>query len=70
MSFPQYNIKVGHSVILLGVTKCLYENKNYKAIAMMRRKSPPSENILYLIENHCQANISKCRRGKEFNTFS
>ena len=40
-----------------------------KAIAMMRRKSPPSENI-YLIENHCQANISKCRRGKELNTFS
>ena len=32
-------------------------NKN-KAIAMMRRKSPRSENI-YLIENHCQANISK-----------
>ena len=30
-----------------------------KAIAMMRRKSPPSENILCLIENHCQANISK-----------
>ena len=29
-----------------------------KAIAMMRRKSPRSENI-YLIENHCQANISK-----------
>ena len=35
---------------------------------MMRRKSPRSENIL--IENHCQANISKGRRGKEFNTFS
>ena len=35
---------------------------------MMRRKSPRSENI-YLIENHCQANISKGRRGKEFNTF-
>ena len=33
----------------------LYKNK---AIAMMRRKSPRSENI-YLIENHCQANISK-----------
>ena len=30
----------------------------YKAIAMMRRKSPRSENI-YLIENHFQANISK-----------
>ena len=43
-------------------------NKN-KAIAMMRRKSPRSENI-YLIENHCQANISLGRRGKEFNTFS
>ena len=36
---------------------------------MMRRKSPRSENI-YLIENHCQANNSKGRRGKEFNTFS
>ena len=34
------------------------ENKENKAIAMMRRKSPRSENI-YLIENHCQANISK-----------
>ena len=33
-------------------------NNNNKAIAMMRRKSPRSENI-YLIENHCQANISK-----------
>ena len=31
---------------------------NNKAIAMMRKKSPRSENI-YLIENHCQANISK-----------
>ena len=29
-----------------------------KAIAMMYRKSPRSEKI-YLIENHCQANISK-----------
>ena len=37
-----------------------------KAIAMMRRKSPPSENI-YFIENHCQINISKGRRGKDFN---
>ena len=35
---------------------------------MMRRKSPRTENI-YLIENHCQANISKGRSGKEFNTF-
>ena len=32
--------------------------KKNKAIAMMRRKAPRSENI-YLIENHCQANISK-----------
>ena len=32
---------------------------------MMRRKSPPSENILYLTGNHCQTNnISKGRRGK------
>ena len=36
---------------------------------MMRRKSPPSENILYLIENHCQTNISKGRRGKTNNFF-
>jgi len=35
---------------------------------MMRRKSPPSENILYLIENHCQTNIFKGRCGKAFNT--
>ena len=37
-----------------------FETRNIvdKAIAMMRRKSPRSENI-YLIENHCQANISK-----------
>ena len=35
-----------------------YNQIKYKAIAMMRRKSPRSENI-YLIENHCQANISK-----------
>ena len=34
------------------------KNINNKAIAMMRRKSPRSENI-YLIENHCQSNISK-----------
>ena len=40
-----------------------------KAIAMMRRKSQRFENI-HLIENHYQANISKGRRGKEFNTFS
>ena len=31
---------------------------NNKAIEMMHRKSPRSENI-HLIENHCQANISK-----------
>ena len=31
---------------------------------MMHRKSPPFENILYLIENHGQTNISKGRRGK------
>ena len=39
---------------------------------MMRRKSPPSENnILYLIENHCQTNnISKGRRGKALILFS
>ena len=35
---------------------------------MMRRKSPPSENI-YFIENHYQTNNSKGRRGKDFNTF-
>ena len=37
---------------------------------MMRRKSPPSENILCLIENHCQTNISKGRRGKALILFS
>ena len=37
---------------------------------MMRRKSPPSENILRLIENHCQTNISKGRRGKALILFS
>ena len=38
---------------------------------MMRRKSPPSENTLYLIENHCQTtNISKGRRGKALILFS
>ena len=51
----------------------IYQNTPYyisnKAIAMMRRKSPRSENI-YLIENRFQANIiSKGRRGKEFNPF-
>ena len=35
---------------------------------MMRRKSSPSENI-YFIENHCQKNICKGRRGKDLNTF-
>ena len=35
---------------------------------MMRRKSPPSKNI-YFIENHCQTDISKGRRGKDFNIF-
>ena len=35
-----------------------YGDKRNKATAMIRRKSPRSENI-YLIENHCQANISK-----------
>ena len=45
-----------------------FENK---AIAMMRRKSPPSENILYVIENHCQTNnISIGRRGKALIFFS
>ena len=34
------------------------KTKQNKAIAMMRRKSPRSENI-YLIKTHCQANISK-----------
>ena len=38
-----------------------------KAIAMMRRKSPPTENI-YFIEN--QTNISKGIHGKDFITFS
>ena len=38
---------------------------------MMRRKSPHSENILYLIENHCQTNsISKGRRGEALILFS
>ena len=50
------------------ISKKKHKKKN-KAISMMRGKSPRSENI-YLIENHCQANISKWRRGKEFNTFS
>ena len=36
---------------------------------MMRRKSPPSENILCLIENNCQTNISKGRRGKALILF-
>ena len=36
---------------------------------MMRRKSPRSGNI-YLIENHCQTNISKGRGGNEFNSIS
>ena len=54
--------------IVITYKKIIIKNNN-KAIAMMRRKSPRSENI-YLIENHCQANISKWRRGKEFNTFS
>ena len=31
---------------------------------MMRRKSPPSENI-YFIENHCQIYISKGRGEKD-----
>ena len=44
--------------------------KKNKEIAMMRRKSPPSENILCLIENHCQTNISKGRRGKALILFS
>ena len=35
---------------------------------MIRRKSPPSENICF-IENHCQTNMSKGRHGKEFNIF-
>ena len=34
---------------------------------MMRRKTPPSENILY--GNYCQISISKGRRGNDFNTF-
>ena len=37
---------------------------------MMHRKSPPFENILYLIENHGQTNISKGRRGKALILFS
>ena len=37
---------------------------------MMRMLSPPSENILYLIENHCQTNnISKGRRGEALILF-
>ena len=35
---------------------------------MMRRKSPPSENI-YFIENYCQTNISKEKGGNDFNNF-
>ena len=46
--------------LLVGfVEKNRYENK---AIVMMRRKSTPSEHI-YCIENHCQTNISKGKRG-------
>ena len=37
---------------------------------MMRRKSPLSESMLYLIENHCQTNTSKGRRGKSVILFS
>ena len=36
-------------------------NKQNKAIANMRRKSPRPENI-YFIENHCKTNISQGRR--------
>ena len=58
--------KFAKCVCLMSCAKEIYINK---AIAMMRRKSPLSENI-YLIENHCQANISKGRRGKSLILFS
>ena len=35
---------------------------------MIRRKSPPSENIHFIV-NQCQTNIYKGRRGNDFNTF-
>ena len=40
-----------------------------KVFTMMRRKSPPSENMLYSIENHCQTNISKGSLGKALILF-
>ena len=47
------------NVISRGLIKLMItQNYKNKAIAMMCRKSPRSEKI-YLIENHCQANISK-----------
>ena len=36
---------------------------------MMRRKSRRSENIYLIENNHCQTNIFKGRRGKDFNNF-
>ena len=53
MSFNIYQIFKKNGILHIKIDK-IYN----KAIAMMRRKSPRSENI-YLIENHCQANISK-----------
>ena len=53
---------------LMAIKKIKINNNNIKAIAMMRRKSPPFEKI-YFIENHCQTNTFKGRRGKDFNKF-
>ena len=52
---------VGLSCMYISILRFLfskYKTIYNKAIAMIRRKSSRSENI-YLIENDCQANISK-----------
>ena len=51
---PTYKREVEEIVLVKREEKLILN----KAIAMMRRKSPRSE-IIYLIEIHCQANISK-----------
>ena len=56
--YYQSSTKREHRKMVTGTIREMEEEKRNKAIAMMRRKSPRSENI-YLIENHCQANISK-----------
>ena len=71
-------MKKYHATKNLSISRCeIQDGRNgpaksiiNKAIAMMRRKSPPSENILCLIENHFQTNISKGRRGKALILFS